>query len=174
ADADAGRTQVGRHAHLGDADESDAGILQLTLDDLHDLLPDLRPDLSGAVAGHERRARLLDLLAFEAEGVHRLAALEVLEALQADTALLARDHLAHVLLEVLEGGDAALPDLGAVAVQLGVPAAGHLALHDPRAGDDAQPRDLDRHHHVDPTFLDLPVGGLAQALGRALHVLGEL
>src|SRR5205823_12911184 len=123
---------------------------------------------------HERRARLLDLLAFEAEGVHRLAALEVLEALQADTALPARDHLAHVLLEVLEGGDAALPDLGAVAVQLGVPAAGHLALHDPGTGDDPQAGDLDRHHDLDAALLDLAVGGLAQALGRALHILGEL
>ena len=51
-DAYACQPQVRRHADLRDAGEADARVLQLAADDLHDLLPDLRPDLIGAVAGH--------------------------------------------------------------------------------------------------------------------------
>src|SRR5215472_14514039 len=56
ADANARRPQVGRHAHLGDAHEADPGVLQITPDDLHDLLADLGAHLNGAVAAHQRRA----------------------------------------------------------------------------------------------------------------------
>ena len=49
-----------------------------------------------------------------------------------------------------------------------------LALHDAAAGDDAGARDLDRGDDLDAAFTDLAVGGLAQTLGRALHVFGEL
>src|SRR5207302_6402101 len=38
ADPDPGRAEVGRHPDLGDAHEPDPGVLEVVLDDLHDLL----------------------------------------------------------------------------------------------------------------------------------------
>src|SRR5260370_34276599 len=53
-------------------------------------------------------------------------------------------------------------------------AAADLAFQDAAAGDDAEPRDLDGDEHLDLALADLSIRRLAQALGGALDVLGEL
>src|SRR3984893_5061427 len=116
----------------------------------------------------------LELFELEAEGLHLVADLEALESLQPDAALLAGDHLADVLLEVLERVDPALPDLLATAHQLDEVTARDLALLHPAAGDEPEARDLDRRDHLGAAFPDLPVRRLPHALGSALHVLGQL
>src|SRR5215467_4692701 len=55
ADPHPRRTQVRRHADLGDAHEADPGVLQVPADDLHDLLPNLTAHLNGTVAAHQSR-----------------------------------------------------------------------------------------------------------------------
>src|SRR5207248_1941197 len=118
-------------------------------------------------------AELLEFLALEPEAFEDVPRLDGLETLQSDAALLAGDHLADVLLEVLEGGHAAFPELLAAARQLHPVAARDLAVDHTAAGDEPESRDLDRHQHLGPAVVDLAVGGLAQALGGPLHVLGQ-
>src|SRR5207302_8254694 len=49
ADPDPGRTEIGGHPDLGDADEPDPGVLQVVLDDVHDLLADLARHLGRSI-----------------------------------------------------------------------------------------------------------------------------
>src|SRR5690348_9108389 len=116
----------------------------------------------------------LDFFPLESVRLHGVAGLEVLPALEPDAALLARDDLADVFLEVLQRADATLEDLFPATEKLDPAATADLALHDATAGDDAGARDLDRGDHLDAALPDLTIRGLAQALGRALHVFGEL
>src|SRR4029077_18562472 len=58
--------------------------------------------------------------------------------------------------------------------QLGPAATADLAFQDAAAGDDAQPRDLDGDEDLDLAFADLSIRRLAQTLGGALDVLGQL
>src|SRR5256714_10117653 len=100
-----------------------------------------------AIPPVERAGDLLDAIRFD-----QVADLDVVEVLDADAALEALPHLAHVVLEALEGGDRPLVHLDAVAddADAGRPrdhAAAHVA---PR--DRAHLRDLER----------LPDLGLAQ------------
>src|SRR2546430_10034473 len=63
-----------------------------------------------AIPPVERAGDLLDAIRFD-----QVADLDVVEVLDADAALEALPHLAHVVLEALEGGDRALVHLHAVA-----------------------------------------------------------
>src|SRR5437588_526136 len=125
-------------------------------------------------AGHHAGPVHLDFFSLEPEALHDVAGDEVFPALEADAAFLARDHLAGVLLEMLERGDPPFVNLFLAADQLHPAAPRDLALDHPAAGDDPQPRDLDRHDDLDPAFPDLAVGGFAQAFGGALDILGQL
>src|SRR6202165_828219 len=116
----------------------------------------------------------LDFFPLESVRLHRVAGLKVLPAFEADAALLACRHLPHVFLEVLERGDPALEDLLLPTEKLDPASTADLALQHAASGDDAKPRDLDRGDDLDLALADLTVGGFAQALGRALHVLGQL
>src|SRR5919197_6681248 len=115
-----------------------------------------------------------DLFEFQAIRLEDVALLEVLEPLQTDAALVARGHLADVLLVVLERPDAALPELVPSAGQLRVAVPRDPAVQDAAACDQAHARDPDRHHDLDLALVDLAVARLAEALGGPLHVLGEL
>src|SRR6266508_5940648 len=116
----------------------------------------------------------LDFFPLESIGLHHVAGLEVLPTLEADAALLAGRHLAHIFLEVLEGADPALEELLLASEKLDPASTADLALHDAATGDDADARDLDRGDDLDLAFADLTVRRLAQALGRALDVLCQL
>src|SRR6266540_2917710 len=135
----------------------------------------------------------LNFFPLEAISLHHVAGLKGLEAFEPDSAFLPRSHLPDVLFEMLQGVDPALPDQLSVgggdgpglasrpcgrrcgwAVELDLPAPTYLALDHAAAGDDAQSRNLDRSPDLDRTFSNLPVRRLAQALGRSLHVLGQL
>src|SRR5207245_2228100 len=116
----------------------------------------------------------LNFFPLESARLHRGTGLEVLPTLEPDAALLAGRHLAHVFLEVLERVDPSFVDHLACPEKLDPASTADLALHDAAAGDDAGARDLDRDDDLNAAFTDLAVGGLAQTLGRALHVFGEL
>src|SRR6266550_1021445 len=116
----------------------------------------------------------LNFFPLESIRLHRVTGLEVLPTLEPDAALLSGRHLAHVFLEVLERIDPAFEDLLFAPEKLDPASTADFALHDAAAGDDARARDLDRGDDLDSAFADLTVGRLAQPLGRALHVLGEL
>ena len=83
-----------------------------------------------AVAGAEPARDLLHLV-----GLDHVADLEVLEVVEADAALVARLHLARVVLEAAQAGDLARVDDDVVAHQAGRRVAGDLAVGDEAAGD---------------------------------------
>src|SRR6266566_4300257 len=104
-----------------------------------------KPTLSGRVG-----LGLLDLV-----GLDDVALLEVLVAVDPDAALQPGQHLMDVILEALEARDLALVDGFVVAQDLGGRAACDLAVQHPRAGDDAELRDLDGREHFGAAFPDL-------------------
>src|SRR5256885_10422183 len=116
----------------------------------------------------------LNFFPLESIRLHRVTGLEVLPTLEPDAALLSGRHLAHVFLEVLERIDPAFEDLLFAPEKLDPASTADFALHDAAAGDDAGARDLDRGDDLDRAFADLTIRRLAQALGGALHVFGEL
>src|SRR5438105_2543361 len=115
-----------------------------------------------------------DLFPLEPICLHRVPWLESLEALEPDSTLLAGGHLAHVLLEVLQRADPAFEHQLLAPHQLDPASTADLALHDPAASDHSQARDLDRGDDLNPTLPNLPIGWLAKALCRALHILRQL
>src|ERR1700693_878439 len=116
----------------------------------------------------------LDFFPLEAVCLHDVAGFEFLEAFEPNATLLARGHLPHVLLEVLQRADPALEDLLLAPQQLGPTATGYLALDDTAAGDHALARDLDRDHDLDLALTNLTISRLTQTFGCTLDVFGEL
>src|SRR5579872_7132369 len=116
----------------------------------------------------------LNFFPLESIRLHGVARRECLVAFEPDAALLSRRHLAHVLLEMLERGYAPLEDLLLASEKLDPASTADLALQHPAAGDDSKSRDLDRGDDLDLALADLPERRLAQPLGRALDVLGQL
>src|SRR6202035_4994048 len=92
-----------------------------------------KPTLSGRVG----------LGLFDLVGLDDVAFLEVLGTVDPDAAFQSGDDFLDVVLEALQPRDLALVDQLAVARQLRGRAARDLAVLHPRAGDDAQLRDLD-------------------------------
>src|SRR5205814_7668023 len=76
--------------------------------------------------------------------------------------------------DVLGGCDMTPDDLLSVPEKLDPASTADLALHDAGSGDDAKARNLDRGDDLDSTLPDLTIRRLAQALGGALDVLGQL
>src|SRR6266568_9587868 len=120
------------------------------------------------------RVDRLNFFPLEAIRLHGVLGLERIEALEADAALLSGRHLPDVLFEVLQRADPALKHQLPPPIQLHPASTADLALQDPAPRDDAQLRDLDGGDDLHLTFSDLPVGGLAQSLGRPLDVLRQL
>src|ERR1700719_2796801 len=120
------------------------------------------------------RVDRLNFFPLEPIRLHGVPRLERIEALEADTALLSRGHLPDVLFEVLQRANPALEHHLPSPEQLHPASTADLALRDATPRDHAHARDLDGSDHLHLTLSDLPVGGLAQALGRALDVLCEL
>src|SRR5947207_10924869 len=77
-----------------------------------------------------------------------VALLEVLEVGQADAALVARLHLADVVLEALERSDGAVPDHDPVAQEADLRAARDRAVADVAAGNLADPRHREDLPHL--------------------------
>src|SRR5258708_38938132 len=75
---------------------------------------------------------------------------------------------------MLERVDATLEDLLLPPQKLDPAATADFALQDATSGDDAEPRDLDRRDDLDVALADLAIRRLAQALGSALHLFGQL
>src|SRR5438876_873049 len=137
-------------------------------------LPGHHPDHHGsrplaAIPPVERAGDLLDAIRFD-----QVADLDVVEVLDADAALEALPHLAHVVLEALEGGDRALVHLHAVADH----------PHPRRPGDDPgaheAPRDgtdlgdLKRLSHLGLPQHDFLLLGREQSLHCSLHLFHRL
>src|SRR3989454_474905 len=122
-----------------------------------------------AIPPVERAGDLLDAIRFD-----QVADLDVVEVLDADAALEALPHLAHVVLEALEGGDRALVHLHAVADH----------PHPRRPGDDPgaheAPRDgtdlgdLKRLSHLGLPQHDFLLLGREQSLHCSLHLFHRL
>src|SRR5207245_2066923 len=75
---------------------------------------------------------------------------------------------------MLQRADPAFEHQLSPPIQLDPATAADFAVHDAAAGDDAKARDLDGRDDLHPAFANLPVGRLAQTLGGALDILGEL
>src|SRR5437879_1910587 len=116
----------------------------------------------------------LNFFPLESVRLHRVPRLEVFPAFEPDAALLACRHLTHVLFEVLERVDASFVDHLSGPEKLDPASTADLALHHAAPGDEAGARDLDRGDDLDPALANLTIRRLAQALGSALHVFGEL
>src|SRR6202051_1695036 len=115
-----------------------------------------------------------NFFSFETVCLHRVSGLERLVALDGDATFLPGRHLANVFLEMLERADPAFVDLLLPPDQLDPASTADLALQHPAAGDDSEPRDLDRGDDLDLALADLAVGRLAQALGGAFDILRQL
>ena len=114
--------------------------------------------------------------AFHLEHFDHVADLDVVEALQPETALEARLDLRDVVLEPLERGELAFPHDHAVAEQagLGVALAGDGALGDHAAGNRADLRHLEgiaHLRHADALFLE---GRFEQAGHGLLDLVGHV
>src|SRR6187200_2679477 len=92
-DVDPRRAQIGEHLDAGDGPESEPRIVDLGADDVDYL--------------------------FAVEELDLVADLEIIEAFQAQAALVAGRHLADVILEALEGLHRPLVDHGAAAQHAG-------------------------------------------------------
>src|SRR5258705_8562565 len=102
---DARDLQVGRDLHARQRDEPDARVVHFAPgEDFAEDVADLLPDSVGTVPlGHLRRRRRLDPL--HREHFDGVAHLDVVIAIEADAALEARLHLAHIVLEAAQGAD---------------------------------------------------------------------
>src|SRR6184192_766497 len=121
-------------------------------------------------ASHVQRARdFLDLVRLD-----QVADLDVVEALDPDAALEALPDLAHVVLEALEGADAAFVHLHAVADHAHPRGAGDDAGADEAPRDRSHLRDLERLPHLRLAQHDFLLLGGEQALHRRFHLLHRL
>src|SRR5438445_4469617 len=122
-----------------------------------------------AIPPVERAGDLLDAIRFD-----QVADLDVVEVLDADAALEALPHLAHVVLEALEGRDGALVHLHAVPDHAHQCGAADDAGADEAPGDRAYFRDLERLPHFRLAHHDFLLLGSEQALHGGLHLFHRL
>src|SRR2546423_5262567 len=123
-----------------------------------------KPTLSGRVG-----LGLLDLVRLD-----DVALLEVLVAVSPEAALESDSDFLDVVLEALEAADLPFVDLLVVPQQLRQRATGNPAILNPRTGNDADFRDLDRGQHFGATLPNLDEGRLVKALDGALDVVGDV
>src|SRR4029079_2620356 len=131
--------------------------------------PHRRPGRTSARPARRARSDPGDLAFLER--LDHVAGLEVLIVLEADTALEAVAHLAHVVLEAPQRGDLALPDDRAVAQEAHLGTTGDDATRDVATRDLADARHREDLSHLGIAGDDLFVLGLEHPDQRVAHVV---
>src|SRR5258705_2510446 len=173
---DARHLEVRGDLHARQRDEPDARVVDFAAGEhFAEDVADLFPDSVWPVALSHQKLRRRHLLSLHREHLDGIAHLDVVVALEADAALEARLHLAHVVLEAAQRGDLPLVHHDVVAKEAGGRLAGarDASLGDHAAGNRTNLRDLEDLADFRPAHPHFLVRRLEEALHAFLDLFGD-